>query len=199
MLLVAIYFPTKKKRIINRDCGSTLYVGLQHAVPPTYTKFKPLLLPTQAGIPYTNAHKHRNYISSLHSHFWVQLNGGSPYLPPDKKRKFLRFFIINIIIRECSSTLYVGLQHAVLPTNTKFKLLFLPTQVGMPYTNTHKHRTLYSSLHSHSWVQLSTGSSFLLPNKNRKFLHFFIINIIITSRSSFLFNSDEISPWSVNK
>ena len=33
--------------------------GLAHAVPPTNTNFKPLLLPTQAGIPYTNTHKHR--------------------------------------------------------------------------------------------------------------------------------------------
>ena len=39
--------------------GNTLYVGLQHAVPPTNTKFKPLFLPTQADIPDTNTHKHR--------------------------------------------------------------------------------------------------------------------------------------------
>ena len=40
----------------------------------------------------------------------------------------------NLIIstRECSGTLYVGLQHAVLPTNTKFQPLLLPTQAGMP-------------------------------------------------------------------
>ena len=42
-----------------RECGSTLFVKLQHADPPTNTKFKPLLLPTQAGIPYTNIKKHR--------------------------------------------------------------------------------------------------------------------------------------------
>ena len=41
------------------ECGSTLYVGLAHAVPPTSTKFKPLLLPTQTGMPYTNTHKHK--------------------------------------------------------------------------------------------------------------------------------------------
>ena len=46
-----------------RECGSTLYVGLQHAVPPTNTKFKPLLLPTQAGICYTST---KHHISSLH-------------------------------------------------------------------------------------------------------------------------------------
>ena len=46
-----------KRRI--RECGSTLYVGFAHAVPPTNTKFKPLLLPTQAGMPYTNTHNHR--------------------------------------------------------------------------------------------------------------------------------------------
>ena len=53
-----------------RECGSTPYVGLAHAVPPTNTKFKPLLLPTQAGVPYTSTEHH---ISSL-SHLWVQLS-----------------------------------------------------------------------------------------------------------------------------
>ena len=47
------------------------------------------------------------------------------------------------LIRECSSTLYVGFAHVVPPTSTKFKPLLLPTQAGMLYTNTHKHRTLY--------------------------------------------------------
>ena len=42
-----------------REYGSTLYVWMAHAVPPTNTKFQPLLLPTQAGISYTNTHKHR--------------------------------------------------------------------------------------------------------------------------------------------
>ena len=37
-------------------------------------------------------------ISSLHSHFWVQLRAGSPFLPPAKTWKFLRLFNINIII-----------------------------------------------------------------------------------------------------
>ena len=83
-----------------------------------------------------------HHISSLHSHFCVYLSAESPFLPPDKNWKFLRFFNINVI-GECSSTLYVGLAHAVLPTNTKFKLLLLPTQMGMPYTNTHRHRTSY--------------------------------------------------------
>ena len=36
-----------------KECSSTLYVGLQHAVPPTNTKFKPLLLSIQVGICYT--------------------------------------------------------------------------------------------------------------------------------------------------
>ena len=47
----------------------SLYKGLQHAVPSTNTKFKPLLLPTQAGIPYTNAYKKRTLYFMLHSHF----------------------------------------------------------------------------------------------------------------------------------
>ena len=32
-----------------------------------------------------------NHISSLHSHFWVQISAGSPFLPTDKNGKFLRF------------------------------------------------------------------------------------------------------------
>ena len=53
------------------------------------------------------------------------------------------FFVTLCIIREYSSTLYVGLAHAVPPTNTNFQPLLLQTQAGMPYTNTHKHRTSY--------------------------------------------------------
>ena len=82
-----------------------------------------------------------SHISSLHSHLWVQLSAGSVFPQPDKNDKFLRFFII--IIREYGSSLYVGLQHAVLPTNKKFKPLLLLTQMGMLYTNTHKYRTSY--------------------------------------------------------
>ena len=49
----------------------------------------------------------------------------------------------RIYIREYGTTLYVGLACAVPPTNTNFKPLLLPTQVGMPYINTHNHRTSY--------------------------------------------------------
>ena len=43
-----------------------------------------------------------------------------------------------------------------------------------------------SSVHSHFWVQRSSGSAFPQPDKNRKFLRFFIIILNLTSRSSFL-------------
>ena len=80
-----------------REGGSTLYVGLQHAVPPTNTKFNPLLLPTQAGIPYTKSLiSTEHHISSLHSHFWVQLSSGSIFLQTNKNGNSY-FFIINII------------------------------------------------------------------------------------------------------
>ena len=46
-------------------------------------------------------------------------------------------------IREYGSTLYVGLASAIPSTNTNFQSLLLPTQAGMLYTNTHKHRTSY--------------------------------------------------------
>ena len=53
------------------------------------------------------------------------------------------FLSTNIHTSESAVALYVGLGHAVPPTNTKLKPVLLPTQGGMPYTNTHKHRTSY--------------------------------------------------------
>ena len=45
--------------ILLREYGSTLYVGLARAVPPTNTNVQPLLFQTQAGMPHTNTHKHK--------------------------------------------------------------------------------------------------------------------------------------------
>ena len=58
--------PAKNRRFLRfiREYGSTLYVGLAHAVPPTITNFQPLLLPTQAGMPYTNTTSTERHISS---------------------------------------------------------------------------------------------------------------------------------------
>ena len=77
-----------------RKCGITLYVGLQHAVPPTNTKFKPLLLPTQADIQYTNTHKHRtSYFKSTLTFLgpakcWRSISADR------QKREILAIFII---------------------------------------------------------------------------------------------------------
>ena len=68
--------------------------------------------------------------------------------------------------------------------------LFLPTQAVIPYTNTYKHRTLDFELHSHFWVQLSIGNSFLSTDKTQKFL--------ISSHLTRSFLS-KISPCSVKK
>ena len=136
-----------------------------------------------------------HHISSLHSHLWVQLSAGNAIPQPDKNDKLLRFFII--IIKEYGSTLYVGLARAVPPANTKFQPLLLPTQRvcrTQTLTNTEHH---ISSLHSHLWVQLSAGSSFPKPDKNGKFLRFFIIITIIKIFSTI--SSDEIPPRSACK
>ena len=101
------------------------------------------------------------HISSLHSHLWVQLSNGSASPQPDKNDKFFRFFFI--IIKEYGSTLYVGLAHAVPPTYTNIQPFLLPTQAGMSYTSTHKHRTSYfKSTHTlmgpaKRWKCLSTA------------------------------------------
>ena len=64
--------PKKKKRHkITQD--------MVNAVPPTNTKVQPLLLPTQAGWPYTNTHKHRT------SYFKSAL----PFMGPAKRLKCL--------------------------------------------------------------------------------------------------------------
>ena len=121
--------PVKKDKflrffnLIIREYGSTLYVGLARAVPPTNTNFQPLHLLIQA-LCHTSTERH---ISSLYSHLWVQLSVGSAFPQPVKKDKFLLFF--HIIIRECGSTLYVGVARTAPPTNTNFRLTFLLTRL----------------------------------------------------------------------
>ena len=80
-------------------------------------------------------------LTSLQSHFRVQLSTGSPFQPTNKNQKYLR--CRHRHNQRVRSTLYARLQHAFPPTNTKLKPLLFLTQVGMPYTNTHKHRTSY--------------------------------------------------------
>ena len=98
--IVKVNFWRPTKTIVSCDkyitgCGSTLYVGLAHAVPPTNTKFKQLILPTQMGMLYTNTRKHRT------SYFKSTLT----FLGPAKlwkcifvqKPEIFGFFIMNII------------------------------------------------------------------------------------------------------
>ena len=58
--------------------------------------------------------------------FWPHLHSGSQFLAPAKKKSV--FFAI-VFIRECGSTLYVGLARPGSPTNTNFRLTFLLTQL----------------------------------------------------------------------
>ena len=114
------------------ECSSTLYVGLAHAVPPTNTKFKPLLLLTQAGIPYSNTHKHgTSYFKSTLT--FLGLSAESQSLPPDKIGKFLRFFIIILIIiifnkifSNISSDEIPRPQHDPLPRDLRLRILWDP-------------------------------------------------------------------------
>ena len=78
------------------ECGSTLYVGLAHAL--WHMRFCPLV---QNSSRYFSRLKRvcrtqtltsiEHHISSLHLHFWVQPSSESSFPQPDKKRKFLRF------------------------------------------------------------------------------------------------------------
>ena len=64
-----------------------------------------------------------------------------PFLGPAKCWKSISAAHQNPEILAISSSLWLA--HAFPPTDTKFKPLLLPTQTGMPFTNTHKHRTSY--------------------------------------------------------
>ena len=80
--------------IIIRVWGRTLYVRLQHVVPPTNTKFKPLFSRLKRVYHTQTFTSTEHHISSLHSHFWFQ-STGSPFLPTDKNWKFLWFLHHN--------------------------------------------------------------------------------------------------------
>ena len=101
-----------------RECGTTLYVRLACAVPPTNTNFRLTVLLTrfqEALIKFEVFH----HFSGLC--FIAELNLWRPPKTVDSCDLF--------IIRECSSTLYVGLARAVSPTNTNFRLTFLLTRL----------------------------------------------------------------------
>ena len=124
--------------IIIRECSSTLYVGLQHAVPPTNTntKFKLLLLLTQACISYTNSYKHRtSYFKSTLT--FLGLTKWWKSISADQQNQEILAISSSSIQSENTVALSVVLQHA------KFKPLLFPTQSGIHYTNSYKHRTSY--------------------------------------------------------
>ena len=85
--------------IIIKEYGSTLYVGLAHAVPPTYTNIQPFFSPLKQVCLTQALTSTEHHISNLLTHLWVQLSDGSAFPQPDKNGKILQFFII---IRECS-------------------------------------------------------------------------------------------------
>ena len=134
-----------------------LYVGLAHAFPPTNTKFKPLLLPTQTGMPYTNTHKHRtSYFKSTltfmgPSKRWKCLSAAR------QKRQILAIRHHNQRVRYYS---LCRLGTCCSTHNTNFQPLLLLTQAGIPYINIHKHRTSY----------FKSTLTFMGPAKRRKCL-----------------------------
>ena len=76
-----------------RERDRALYVGLQHVVPSTNTKFKAITSSDSSGYAIHKHSQAQNII--FQSHFWVQLSAGSPFLLSDKNRKFLQFFHNN--------------------------------------------------------------------------------------------------------
>ena len=64
----------------------------------------------------------------------------------------------------------------------------------------HKHLLAQNIMFEGFWVQLSSGSPFLLTNKNHNLFisSIIIIIILIIMINSFLFDSDEISLHTIN-
>ena len=90
------------------------YVEMAHPAPPTITNFRITFLITQLlGALYEDFYLYRASNLEAEVSFWTLL----------KTVVSCNLFII----RECSSTLYVGLALAVPPTNTNFRLTFLLT------------------------------------------------------------------------
>ena len=104
----------------NRECSSTLYVGLEHVVPPTNTKIKPLFLPTQAGTPYKNTNKHRiSYFKSALTFLGPVKRWDVHYCRPTKMGNCCNFF-----------TLYVGL--ALVSLNASLKSTETRDELQLP-------------------------------------------------------------------
>ena len=70
-----------------RECGSTLYVGLARAVPPTNFRLTILLTRLQEAL--------NEDLPSLPSLFWPSFHSGSQFLAPAKNHRFLRFIHNN--------------------------------------------------------------------------------------------------------
>ena len=138
-----LYYKSKGLDII-REC---YYAGWQHAVPPTNTKFKLLLLPIQAGIRYTNNYKHRtSYFKSAltfqgQAKRWKSISAARQNLEIlaifhhviiriSKQAKRVSIYrwcsmeIRDIYIRECGSTLYVGLMGTFSKLQSIFEGLY---------------------------------------------------------------------------
>ena len=90
--------------------------------------------------------------------------------------RVVNFERIYIYIRECGSTLYVGLVHAVSPTNTNFRLTFLLTRLHEALYEDYLYRASnLKSIPSLFWPLFHSGSQFLAPVKTVVSCDLFII------------------------
>ena len=83
--------------------------------------------------------------------------------------------------------------------HTKFKPLLLPTQAGIPYTHTHKHRTSYFKSTLTFLGPAMRWKSISSKRQNREILVVLHHNNNNFNQDLFYFSSDKIPPRSVNK
>ena len=102
--------------------GSTLYVGLQHVVPPIIQNSSLYFSRLKRVCRTQTLTSTEHHISSLHSHFWV----GSPFLLTDKIGKCLRFIII------------INSRSFLIPVQTRF--------LYAPHTKTYINGKLFSEV-----------------------------------------------------
>ena len=86
----------------------------------------------------------------------------------------------SLCIRECSSTLYVGLARAVPPTNTNFLLTFLLARLEEAlYEDLPVQSIKFEVYHHFSGLSFKVEVSFWRPTKTIVSCDFFIIIIVI--------------------
>ena len=164
------------KFLFIRECGSTLYVGLARAVPPTNTNFRLTFLLAR----FEEALYEDLPVESIKFEVYHHFSGLSFKAEVNFWRPTKTVISCDFFIRECGSTLYVWLACAVSHTNTKFRLTFLLTRLQEAlYEDLPAQSIKFEVYHHFSGLCFIAEVNFWHPWKTVVSCDLFIIIIII--------------------